>query len=53
VAGASSEIRCRDGGRCAVRCLGSCTLDCEDATCQIQCSSDPALRSVSGTATCS
>jgi hypothetical protein len=53
VAGASSEIRCRDGGRCAVRCLGSCTLDCEDATCQIQCSSDPALRAVSGTATCS
>jgi hypothetical protein len=53
VAGPASEIRCRDGGRCALRCLGPCTLDCEDAVCQVQCPTDTALRTVSGTFSCS
>jgi len=45
-------VHCRDGGSCTVRCLGACALQCEDATCRIQCAADGAPRTVSGNVSC-
>jgi hypothetical protein len=52
VAGAGSQVRCREGAVCTIRCLGACALDCEDATCRLQCAADPAPVPVSGTVRC-
>jgi hypothetical protein len=52
VVGAGGQVRCREGASCTVRCLGACSLDCEDATCRLQCAADNAPRVVSGSVTC-
>jgi hypothetical protein len=45
-------LRCRERADCTALCLGPCTVNCEDATCHLQCAADAAPRTVTGTARC-
>jgi hypothetical protein len=51
VLGDRSRAECSTGSTCRVRCSGNCELDCDAATCQIQCGSGPSI-AVSRPASC-
>jgi hypothetical protein len=46
-------VRCEAGARCEIECTGSCNVDCRGAaSCTLRCGT-AAMRSVTGTDSCS
>jgi hypothetical protein len=38
--GPSSRVKCENGASCSITCTGSCSLECENARCNLRCGAD-------------
>jgi hypothetical protein len=38
--GPGSQVKCENGASCSITCTGSCSLECENARCNLRCGAD-------------